>query len=143
MERKHSDVTSGGGDHHRKIYHELGFTSLEDNIERGWEANHRKRHPYNLIAMIDTWLRCDISQLDSPERDDQHALSNITARTVVMPSSTDLYFTVEDCQRESKLIPNSELVPIESIWGHRAGNPNQNPTDEAFIRNTVQRLLSE
>jgi homoserine O-acetyltransferase len=39
------------------------------------------------------------------------------------------------------LIPNAEFLPIPSIWGHRAGNPYQNPEDEAFIRKAVHSLL--
>ena len=58
-----------------------------------------------------------------------------------MPSITDLYFTPEDCQAEANLIPNAEFLPIPSIWGHRAGNPYQNPVDQVFIRQAVHHLL--
>ncbi|MFM7441522.1 MAG: hypothetical protein ACKO2V_23480, partial [Snowella sp.] len=56
-------------------------------------------------------------------------------------STTDLYFTSEDCEAEANLIPNAEFLPIPSIWGHRAGNPYQNPVDQAFIRQVVHKLL--
>ena len=58
-----------------------------------------------------------------------------------MPSTTDLYFTVEDGEAEAKLMPNAEFRPIKSVWGHRAGNPTSNPEDQAFIRNAVQDLI--
>ncbi|MFN5750943.1 MAG: homoserine acetyltransferase, partial [Pseudanabaena sp.] len=48
----------------------------------------------------------------------------------------------EDCAREVFLIPNSSYLPIPSIWGHRAGNPYQNPVDAEFIRQAVGNLLS-
>ena len=60
-----------------------------------------------------------------------------------MPSTTDLYFTLADSEAETRLMPNAELRPIRSIWGHRAGNPNANPEDAAFIDKQVEALLKE
>ena len=59
-----------------------------------------------------------------------------------MPSTTDLYFTAEDSEAETRQMPNAEFRPIRSIWGHRAGNPLQNAQDEAFIRTAVEELLA-
>lgn len=59
-----------------------------------------------------------------------------------MPSETDLYFTVEDNRREVAVMPNAELRPIPSIWGHRAGNPTQNPEDQAFLNKAIAELLA-
>ena len=91
--------------------------------------------------MIDTWLRSDLSDNPTYRGDYGQALRSIRARTLVMPSTTDLYFTPEDCEAEAALIPGAEYRPIPSIWGHRAGNPYQNPEDEAFIRSAVLALL--
>lgn len=126
----------------QQIYRQLGYDSLEDYLWHGWEANYRKRDPRNLIAMIDTWLRCDVSQNPVYGGNYLNALQSIQAQTLVMPASTDLYFTPEDCAAEAELIPQAEYRPIESIWGHRAGNPYQNPEDAAFIRQAIQSLLS-
>jgi homoserine O-acetyltransferase len=41
------------------------------------------------------------------------------------------------------MIPNATYIPIPSIWGHRAGNPYQNPEDAKFIRQSVLDLLEE
>ena len=123
------------------IYYQFGYDSLEDYLVRGWEANYRKRNPHDLLAMIDTWLHCDVSKNPTYEGNYQQALKSITAQTLVMPSTTDLYFTPEDCQTEAQLIPNARYLPIPSIWGHRAGNPYQNTEDEMFIRNVVRKLL--
>jgi homoserine O-acetyltransferase/O-succinyltransferase len=71
------------------------------------------------------------------------ALAAIEAKTLVMPSQTDLYFTPEDCAIEAAKIPNAKYLQIPSIWGHRAGNPYQNPEDAAFIRSAVQDMLRE
>jgi homoserine O-acetyltransferase/O-succinyltransferase len=123
------------------LYYPLGYSSLEDYLVRAWEAGYRKRDPHNLIAMIDTWLRCDLSDNAVYQKDYARALKSIQAKTLVMPSTTDLYFTTEDCAAEAALIPNADYLPIPSIWGHRAGNPYQNPEDRAFIRQAVCALL--
>ncbi|MGG6296674.1 alpha/beta fold hydrolase [Leptolyngbya sp. AN02str] len=124
------------------LYYPLGYESLEDYLLQGWEAGYRKRDPHNLLAMIDTWLRCDVSNNPRFEGDYERAMSSIQAPVFVMPATTDLYFTPEDCEAESRLIPRAEFRPIPSIWGHRAGNPYQNPEDEAFIQNAVADILT-
>lgn len=125
------------------LYYQFGYTSLEDYLLRGWELNYRKRDPRNLMAMIDTWLRCDVSDNPLYKSDYALALQAIQAKTLVMPSATDLYFTPEDCAREAAMIPQADYRSIPSIWGHRAGNPYQNPEDEQFIRRAIQELLQE
>ena len=59
-----------------------------------------------------------------------------------MPSTTDLYFTTDDSEIETRQMPNATYRPITSVWGHRAGNPIMNPKDEAFIRAAVEELLA-
>ncbi|WP_341531626.1 alpha/beta fold hydrolase (plasmid) [Nostoc sp. UHCC 0302] len=125
------------------IYYKLGYTSLEDYLLRAWESNYKKRDPHNLLAMIDTWLHCDVSDNSIYQGDYKKAMGAIKAKTLVMPSTTDLYFTPEDCAAEAALIPQAKYLPIPSLWGHRAGNPYQNPTDEDFIRVAIQKLLEE
>jgi homoserine O-acetyltransferase/O-succinyltransferase len=124
------------------LYYPLGYTSLEDYLTRFWEAGYRKRDPHNLLAMIETWLCCDVSDNPIYQGDYRRALGSIRAKTVVMPGTTDLYFTPEDCALEAELIPNAAYYPIRSVWGHRAGNPYQNPEDEAFIRSQISTLLN-
>ena len=38
---------------------------------------------------------------------------------------------------------NAELQPIPSVWGHRAGNPRDQPEDRAFIESHVKALLAQ
>jgi homoserine O-acetyltransferase len=126
-----------------KPYMEWGYESLDDYLLRSWEAGYRRRDPHNLLSMIETWMRCDVSDNPVYQGDYEKAMGAIAAKTLVMPASTDLYFTPEDCQAEADLIPNSTYKVIESIWGHRAGNPYENADDEAFIKQAVAELLSE
>lgn len=123
------------------IYHQLGYSSLNDYLSRAWEANYRRRDPHNLLAMLDTWLHCDVSDNERYRGDHSAALGAIVAKTFVMPATTDLYFTPADCAAEAALIPNAEYHPIPSIWGHRAGNPYQHPADAEWIRSRVRDLL--
>lgn len=124
-----------------QVYRQFGYNSLEDYLLQGWEANYRQRDPHDLIAMIDTWLRCDVGNTPVYQGDYNKALASIRARTLVMPATTDLYFTPEDCAAEAALISRAQYRPIPSIGGHRAGNPYQNPADESFIRQAVLELL--
>ena len=126
-----------------KPYLAWGYDSLEDYILRAWEAGYRKRDPHNLLAMIDTWLHCDVGDNPLYQGDYARAMASITAKTLVMPATTDLYFTPEDCAAEAALIPHAKYWPIPSIWGHRAGNPYQNPEDEAFIQGAIADLLDD
>lgn len=124
------------------IPYQQGFTSLEDYLVRGWEANYRRRDPHDLLAMIDTWIECDVSNNSTYRGDYFRALAAIQARVLVISATTDLYFTPEDCAAEAELIPHAEWRSLPSIWGHRAGNPYQNPEDEAWIRSAVWELLA-
>ena len=60
---------------------------------------------------------------------------------VVMPCETDLYFRVRDNELEVELMPNAELRPIPSIWGHAAGL-GVNPSDNEFIDTALRELLA-
>lgn len=124
-----------------KLWATIGYASLEDYLVRAWEGNFLRRDAMDLLSMIETWYQSDISDNPRYGGDLARALGAIEARSIIMPSTTDLYFTVADSAAETKLMPNAELRPIESIWGHRAGNPIQAPADEAMLRQAVRDLL--
>jgi len=125
------------------LYRGLGYRDLDDYLERAWEASYRRRDPADLLAMLRSWLACDVSANPVHQGDLARALGSIRARTLVMPSQSDLYFPPEDCAADAAAIPGARLLPIPSIWGHRAGNPYQNPEDAAFIKRAVAELLAE
>jgi homoserine O-acetyltransferase/O-succinyltransferase len=126
-----------------EMWSKIGFASLEDYLVRAWEGNFLRRNAEDLLSMIDTWSQSDISDNPIYGGDLAKALAAIEARAIVMPSTTDLYFPVADSAAETKLMPHAELRPIESIWGHRAGNPIQEPADEAVLRRAVRELLGD
>lgn len=125
-----------------RLYEAAGFASLEDFLVRSWEANFLRRDAHDLLAGLDTWASSDVSDNEIYDGDLARALGAIGARTFVMPSLTDLYFTPEDSRAEAALMANAEYRPIDSIWGHRAGNPVFNPEDEAVLRAAVDELLA-
>lgn len=124
-----------------KLFLRIGYESLEDFLIRDWEAGFLRRDAGNLLSMIETWRRSDISANDVFRGDLPAALGAIRAPTLIMPSATDLYFTSEDSEAEARQIPNAQFRPIPSIWGHRAGNPLKSPDDERFIRDAIEELL--
>ena len=125
-----------------RLWEGMGFASLEDYLVRAWEGNFLRRDPGDLLSMIDTWSCSDISDNDLHKRDLAKALGAIRARSIILPSTTDLYFTEHDSTVETRQMPNAELRPIRSIWGHRAGNPIQNAADQAVLRQAVQDVLA-
>ncbi|HLT77270.1 MAG TPA: homoserine acetyltransferase, partial [Ferrovibrio sp.] len=87
------------------------------------------------------WHAGDISANPLYNGDLAAALRAIRARVLLMPGERDLYFRVADNEAELPYLRDAELRPIPSIWGHRAGNPVQNPEDAAFIKAQVRAWL--
>ena len=90
--------------------------------------------------MLWTWQHTDISANPRYDGDFVAALHAITPRAIVMPGKADLYFRVRDNEIEVAAMPNAELRPIPSIWGHAAGR-GLNPVDNAFIDAALRDLL--
>ena len=91
--------------------------------------------------MLDTWQSADPSALPGFGSLDE-ALSQLSARAIIMPSSSDLYFTVEDARHEASLMPNAELRVLESDWGHCAGGPGRSPQAMAQVFAAMHDLLA-
>ena len=125
-----------------RLYESAGYSSLEDFLVRNWEANFLRRDAHDLLASLETWSQSDISDNPLYEGDLDRALGSIRARAIIMPSLTDLYFTPRDSASETERMPNAEYRPIDSIWGHRAGNPLFNQEDETALRTAVRDLLA-
>ena len=119
-----------------------GFSSLEDYLVRAWEGNFLRRDSVNLLSMVDTWANSDISDNEIHNGDLAAALGAIKADTIILPSDTDLYFTITDSENDVAGMPKAELRVISSIWGHRAGNPEFTRDDEAVLAKAVSDLLA-
>jgi homoserine O-acetyltransferase len=124
-----------------ETWRELGYQSIDDFLIDGWEGNFRPRHANDLLAQLRTWQHCDLSRNERFNGDLSVALASIKAKTLIMPGTRDLYFRVADNALEMAQLGNAELAPIDSVWGHRAGNPVASADDLAFIRSKVRALL--
>lgn len=124
-----------------ELWRQTGCSSLEDYLITNWEGNFLRRDPNNLLSHMWTWQHGDISANELYDGDLPRALAAITARTLLMPSATDLYFQVEDNRLEMAHLRNAELRVIPSDWGHRAGMPVTHPVDDGFIETALKSLL--
>ncbi|MFM0404712.1 alpha/beta fold hydrolase [Paraburkholderia aspalathi] len=126
-----------------EAWRQAGFSSLEDYLVMSWEQNFLKRDGNNLLAQLWTWQHANIAANSKYNGDFHAALKAITAKALIMPSETDLYFQVEDNRLEVEQMRNARLLPISSIWGHRAGLPTANLDDAAFISAAITRHLED
>lgn len=120
----------------------LGFSSLEDFLVGFWEGFFLPKDANNLLTMLWTWQNGDISANEVYGGDFKKALGAIKAKAYVMPGQTDLYFPVADSEFEVANMPNAELIPVPSIWGHFAGGPGTNPVDVDFLDGKLKELLA-
>jgi homoserine O-acetyltransferase len=125
-----------------ELWRTLGASSLEDYLVTSWETTFARRDPADLLAQFWTWQHGDISANTLYGGDLAKALRSIEARTLLMPGDHDLYFQVDDNRLEMQHLRHAELKPIPSVWGHRAGNPLNQPNDRAFIDAHVKALLA-
>ena len=119
----------------------LGAPDLESFLRSDWEESFAANRAANLYAQAVTWQEADISANDLYGGDLSRALSAITARVLLMPSSTDLYFRVADNEADLPYLRHGELAVIDSIWGHRAGSPEGIPADLEFLTSRVRAWL--
>ena len=77
-----------------ELWRMTGATSLESYLVDFWEAPFLQRHAGNILAQAHSWQRGDISDNQLYKGSVAQALQAIQARTLLMPGSTDLYFTV-------------------------------------------------
>ena len=122
----------------------LGAPDLETYLRTDWEERYYLRRAANLYAQLVTWLHGDISDNALYGGDLPKALAAIKARVILLPSTTDLYFRVADNAADMAHLRQGALHPIESVWGHRAGNPNPTllPAEFGFVKDVVRAALA-
>ena len=124
------------------FYKKLGFKTIEDLLVE-WENDHVENWDANdLLAKLATWQANDISNNPLYDGNIIKALKSIKAQTILMPCSQDLYFSPEDNIFEAKFIPNAEVRPYESPWGHCVANPGNDQGFEVELDKGIQDLLN-
>ena len=125
-----------------RLHCELGFETWEALL-RDWERDHLEWDANDLLAKLQTWQLGDISANARYKGDFERALGAIKARAILVPCTTDLYFPPEDNAIEARHMPNADLRPYESAWGHCVASPGRKGTDfMRFLNACVAELLA-
>lgn len=76
-----------------ELYKEhYGAADLEEFLVSFWEKWALSKDPENLLVMLHTWQAGDVSLQEPYGGDLNKAMAAIKAKTLVLPSKTDLYF---------------------------------------------------
>ena len=125
-----------------RLHRELGFETWEDLLA-DWENDHLAWDANDLLAKLRTWQLGDISANQRYEGDFERALGAIRARAILVPCTTDLYFPPEDNAIEARHMPNADLRPYDSAWGHCVASPSREGSDFMnFLDGCVAELLA-
>ena len=125
-----------------KLYKKIGFNTIEDLLIN-WENDHIENwDANNLLAKLATWQVNDISVGPQYKNDIKKALQSIRAQTILIPCTQDLYFRPEDNDFEAQYIPNVEIRPHDSPWGHCVANPGNDKSFEVALDQAVNDLLN-
>ena len=123
----------------RERWREFNFSSCADFHTQFMDPFFTPLDPNSLLCMARKWQDGDVTRMTGGDL--AAALGRITARTFVMPISSDMFFKVEDCAREQPLIKNSELRVMNSIGGH-LGLFGFEPEFLAALDNNLRDLLA-
>ena len=125
-----------------RLHRELGF-EIWPELLADWENDHLAWDANDLLAKLRTWQLGDISANECYEGDFERALGAIRARAILVPCTTDLYFPPEDNAIEARHMPNAELRPYDSAWGHCVASPSREGSDFMnFLAGCVAELLA-
>ena len=124
-----------------ELFKEVGFETVEDLL-LDWEDDHVSNWDANdLLAKLATWQAGDISDSPCFGGDFHAALRAIKAKAILMPCNQDLYFPPEDNFIEAVHMPNAEVRPYASPWGHCAANPGKDLGFQAALDENIAEML--
>jgi homoserine O-acetyltransferase len=95
----------------------------------------------DLILQMCTWREHDVGMTSPFNGDIAAALESIQVPVLYMPSTTDLYFPMNDAEYEAGYLKQGTLLPIDSLWGHTAG-AGSNSADAEFLNESIAAFLS-
>jgi homoserine O-acetyltransferase/O-succinyltransferase len=113
----------------------IGMSSLDDFINGVMKAYFEPMDPNVLLAQMHKWQHADVSRHTGGDL--AAALARITAKTMVMPISHDLFFPPQECEADCKLIPDAVLRMIHSPEGHMG----LNGFEPGYMRHVDQYLM--
>lgn len=97
-------------------YKALGFETVAGFVEGFMMPYFAPMDPNALIIMLEKWRAADAGHVCAGNL--EAALGRITAKTLVMPITQDLYFPPSACQAEARLIANVRFQALDSPFGH-------------------------
>ncbi len=105
----------------------------------------RSPDPENMLVMLQTWQSGDCSQQEPYNGNFEKAMASIKAKTLVLPSRTDLYFPPEDSEYEvANMKPGvGQLAVFPSIWGHWAGGPGDSKGDLKWLDDHLRTFFAK
>ncbi len=118
------------------LYRELGFDSIEALLAF-WVRDHLAQDANDLLAQLRTWQHGDTAVANSA---DESAAAVARCRGVLMPCSSDLYFTPADAALDAQML-GAELELLQSDFGHIAGGPGRLPDETRQIFAAMRTLL--
>lgn len=125
------------------MFKRLGYETF-DNLLDDWGNDHAENwDANNLLAKLKTWQLGDISANPLYNGDFESALSAIKARAILMPCTNDLYFPPEDNAIEAQHMPNADLRPFDSPWGHCVANPGNEAKFASQLDSYARELLAK
>jgi homoserine O-acetyltransferase len=116
----------------------LGFASVSNFVRAVFEDGFAGCDRRDLLCELRKWETHDVSR--DFAGDLRVALGRIRARTIVMPFLSDLFFDVANCADEQRMIADSELRPVETLWGHFAFSC-YDADDRRLIESAIADLL--
>ena len=139
-------IRGGGGPsqafYREKIYLQLGFSSLEDYLVEAWEGRFLKLDANDILAMVNTWQRGDISDNPLYQVDIHQALGTIKAKAIITPSETDQYFPPVDSEIEARQMPNAELSHYSINMGASCRRSWTKSSRHPVYRQELEKLLT-
>lgn len=118
------------------LYRSLGFDSVEQLLAF-WVQDHLQQDANNLLLQLRTWQNGDVASAAGGA-----AVRPLSCPAILMPCSSDLYFTATDACRDATDL-GIDCQVLESDFGHIAGGPGRLPVETRTIYRAAQSLLSQ
>jgi homoserine O-acetyltransferase len=119
-------------------YRELGFESIEQLLAF-WVEDHLQQDANNLLLQLRTWQEGDIC---GKHANCAQLVKPLSCPGILMPSSSDLYFTVADATRDAQAL-GIDCHILESDFGHIAGGPGRLPAETQAIFQAMRSLMAK
>ncbi|MGI6879228.1 alpha/beta fold hydrolase [Microbacterium sp. gxy059] len=120
-----------------RIYEQFGYADA-GHVLAEWGRDHQRMHAGDLLASLRMWRQADIG---AARGGTERALAGLDARTILMPSTTDRYFTVAENRWEAEHLPNGFLRALDSPLGHIAGRPGIREQEQEQVDECLRELV--